>query len=145
MKMRVIDKLAKRKIANSENIREIAKLVMDSNPEEVIHETDDIRQYRCESGNIEIGIVSEDKGSHISISIIITNLMSIVLMRFVAYKDKPSEYEYKILTGGYLEDEFNEMYLHKKGLLNMSNVIVELGFHSPTNVVTFGDLFLPKH
>jgi hypothetical protein len=143
MKMRVIDKIAKRKISNSEVVREIVKLVLELG-EENISTKSSIRQYKSESGNVEIGIVSEDTGSKIKISIILTNIMSVVLLQLVAYKNQPTDYDYKILTGGYLEEEFSELYLHEKGMNNTYNSILKLGLHEPSGVLTFGDLFLPK-
>lgn len=140
--MRVIDKISKRKIASCDNVLEIVKLVLNS--KDTVEVESEIRHYKCVSGNVEIGIVSDDNGSRIKISVLVTNIVSVVMMQLVAYKNKPSEYYYKVLTGSYLEDEFDEMYLHKKGMNSTYDSIVELGFSEPTSVNTFGDLFLPK-
>lgn len=101
------------------------------------------KEIKCESGNIEVNIVSDydKKREAINVSIVITNMITIVGITSSITRDKQNKINYGVFSGGFSDDDVAASMLHNMSFDDFESMMKRSGY-TKLNNVTFGEIFL---
>ncbi len=102
------------------------------------------KQFRHENKGIDIDIVSDydEKRDNIKISIVISNMLSLVAISATINANNGNRINYGIYNGGILDDDLTAIMVHDSKFADIESMLIANNYNKLSDC-TFGELFIP--
>ena len=139
--MEVITSVKKSVVCDVKSIMKILEVAQKRG--EVDTKKNGSKHIKCESGNIEVDIISDydKKRDTIIVNIVISNMLTIIAINAQITKGKQDKIDYGVYNGGFTDDDISAKLLHDITFDDFESMMKRSGYTKMNNV-TFGELFL---